>query len=179
MWWGTAAFILIEGMTLTVTIGSYFYLSRNFASWPPERTLPPALGIPTVNVVLVVLSMIPQLLTSRAGERLDEERTRRWLLVSLVVSTIVLALRFLEFPGLHTRWDSHAYGSIVWATLVLHTTLVLTDWADTLMLAVIFVIGRAEKKHFAGAVDNATYWGFVVVSWVAVYVVVFLSPRVM
>jgi hypothetical protein len=34
------------------------------------------------------------------------------------------------------RWDANAYGSIVWALLFLHTTHVITDLADTIVLTV-------------------------------------------
>ena len=47
-----------------------------------------------------------------------------------------LIVRIFEFPALHVSWDSNAYGSIVWTLLGLHTTHILTDLVDTLVLAV-------------------------------------------
>ena len=36
----------------------------------------------------------------------------------------------------HVRWDDNAYGSILWLILGLHTTHLITDFADTVVLTV-------------------------------------------
>ena len=40
-----------------------------------------------------------------------------------------------EFNTLNVLWYDNAYGSIIWALLVLHTTHIVTDWVDTVVLA--------------------------------------------
>jgi cytochrome c oxidase subunit 3 len=35
---------------------------------------------------------------------------------------------------MHIKWDGNAYGSITWLLLGLHTTHILTDLIDTLVL---------------------------------------------
>ena len=90
-----------------------------------------------------------------------------------------MLLRIPEFGALHTRWDSHAYGSIVWTTIGLHIAVAITDVADTIGLTAIFLQGREENKHFASLHDNTLYWYFIVVSWVIVDLVIFVGPRVL
>ena len=178
-WWGTMGFILIEAMSLAIAIAAYFYLSRNSPAWPPARTPLPDLEVATANLGIVLLSTIPAARAAIAARRDDEAATRRWLVISSIVTTLVLALRFVALQQLEVRWDTHAYGSVVWGVMVTHTTLVLTDWGDTLVLTAIFLRKKVEPKHMAGAVDNAMYWWFVVASWVVVYLVVFVAPRVL
>jgi cytochrome c oxidase subunit III len=80
--------------------------------------------------------------------------------VGLVVMTLFniapLILRIFEFRALHVSWDSNAYGSIVWTMLGLHTTHVLTDLADTVVLvAVVFTRHRANPRRMGDVQDNA------------------------
>ena len=36
LWWGTLGFIVIEGSTLAICALTYFYLRKNFYTWPPQ-----------------------------------------------------------------------------------------------------------------------------------------------
>lgn len=177
MWWGTTIFVAIEGMTLLVSLAAYFYLWRNFPHWPPPPTPLPGLGLSTLATGVAVLSVIPASISGRRARTLRSDGVRSALVAHAVVGTLLVGLRVLELLALRTRWDSDAYGSIVWIILGVHTTLVLTDLADTYLMTSIFLRRREENKHFSGVVDNAFYWNFVVASWVVVYAVVYLSPR--
>src|SRR5437016_5797156 len=71
MWWGTVGFMVIEGWTTALLVGSYLYLRQNYESWPPLRTPYPSLTIPTINLALLVLAVVPAACASRAARRLD------------------------------------------------------------------------------------------------------------
>jgi cytochrome c oxidase subunit III len=38
-------------------------------------------------------------------------------------------------------------------------------------------VGPVEEKHYVDITVNAVYWYFVALSWVGLYVVIFLLPR--
>jgi cytochrome c oxidase subunit I+III len=179
MWWGTLGFIVIEGSTLFITVVSYFYLRRNFATWPPEHVYRPSLLIPTIQAAVMLLSNIPMWSADRASRRMDVEGVRRGFLVCSVLAVIMTGLRWFEFQSLNVRWDSNAYGSAAWATLTAHGTLLLLETAETLALTVLLFKGPIEQRDLAGASDNALYWYFMTGVWIPLYVVVFLSPYVM
>src|SRR5918911_744760 len=71
MWWGTLGFMVIEGTTLFICAVTYFYLRRNFTSWPPQHVWRPGLVVPTIQVVLMLASIIPMLWVDRDSGRLD------------------------------------------------------------------------------------------------------------
>src|SRR5215213_197506 len=71
MWWGTMGFIIIEGTTLFICAVTYFYLRRNFTAWPPEHIYRPALLIPTIQILVMLLSIIPMRWVDRASSRID------------------------------------------------------------------------------------------------------------
>lgn len=176
-WWGTIGFMLIEGTTLALVAASYLYVRKNFQAWPPERTPVPDLLIPTIQMAVMLLSMIPAYLAKRSAHALNRSSTALWLWVSTAFGVAILVLRWFEFDALNTRWDSHAYGSVAWSVLGFHGMLLVLDIFDTLGLAYLMSTGRASAKHYPAATDNADYWLFIMLAWVPLYVLVFLSPR--
>jgi cytochrome c oxidase subunit III len=179
MWWGTLGFIVIEGSTLFIVAASYFYLRRNFSTWPPEHVFRPSLLVPTIQAGLMLLSNIPMRLADRASRRMDIRAVRQGFLVCSVLAIIMTVLRWFEFQSLNVRWDSNAYGSVAWATLTAHGTLLLLETAETLAFTVLLFKGPIEDRDLAGASDNALYWYFMSGVWIPLYVVVFLSPYFM
>jgi cytochrome c oxidase subunit 3 len=177
MWWGTTFFAVIEGFTLALIALTYLYLRKNFAAWPPERTPLPSLLLPTISLVVLLTALYPAWWTKRQAERLDRPAVRRGLIGSSLLGTLCLGLRFTEFFALNTRWDSHAYGSVVWFIVGSHVLLHLIDIGDTIGLTVLSAKGPWEEKHFVNTTDNSNYWYFLVLSWLPLYALVFLGPR--
>src|SRR3954464_4905245 len=84
MWWGTVSFMVIEGWTLGLTVMSYFYVRQNVESWPPLRTPHPSLLIPTINLVIMLASLIPAYIAKKRSEELDRVGT----LIALAISSL-------------------------------------------------------------------------------------------
>jgi cytochrome c oxidase subunit III len=179
MWWGTIGFIIIEGTTLFICAVSYFYLRRNFATWPPQHVFRPALVIPTVQAVLMLLSNIPMRWVNRASSRMDIPAVRSGMLICSVLIVAMTVLRWFELQSLNVRWDTNAYGSVAWATVVAHTTLLVLEMAETLALTALLFGKEIEDRDLAGISDNALYWYFLTGVWVVLYIMVFLSPYFM
>lgn len=177
-WWGTIGFIFAEATTLALCAATYIYLSRHYDTWPPGGVAPPELLLPTLSAVWLILGLVPAWLLGRAARRKDAAAVTRMLVISVAAEVVAVALRALEFTALNVRWDTNSYGSIVWWTLGLHTTLLAADLAETGAFAAIFLRGRVEEKHFADADDVAYYWRFVALSWIPLYALLYLSPYV-
>ena len=64
----------------------------------------------------------------------------------------------------------NAYGSIIWALLLLHTTHVATDWGDTVVLAALMRTPTARPpRRLVDTDENSLYWRFVWLSWLPIY----------
>ncbi|HEX2716912.1 MAG TPA: hypothetical protein VHM67_04475, partial [Gemmatimonadaceae bacterium] len=113
------------------------------------------------------------------AERIDLAKVRIGLLASTLVSVVVLGLRIAEFWSLETQWNSNAYGSIIWVILGFHATILLVDVFETAGFTAIMYSPSREPKHWPEVADNAGYWFFAVLSWVPLYLLVFIGPRVM
>jgi heme/copper-type cytochrome/quinol oxidase subunit 3 len=177
MWWGTMGLVAIESTVFALAIMAYFYLRSHAPAWPMSR-LPPDLLWGTLNTAIIVLSMIPNHFAKRAAERLDLPKVRLWMLVCLLVSVAFLVVRAFEFTTLNTKWDSNAYGSAVWMLMGLHTTHLITDAYDSLVLTVLMYTGPLEGKRFVDVSENAGYWYFVVLSWIPIYAVIYWGARI-
>ena len=75
-------------------------------------------------------------------------------------------------------WDTNAYGSTVWLMLGLHTTHLITDLGETVVLAALmFTRHGRNRRRFGDVQDNALYWNFVVLSWLPLYGCLYWVPR--
>lgn len=176
-WWGTCAFMLIEGSGFGLAIAVYFYLKLLAPQWPIDAP-PPDLWAGTALTALLLASVVPNMLVSCWAKQRSLKRVRVGLVVMSLCGIAPLVLRALEFPALHVRWDDSAYGSIVWTLLGLHATHILTDLIDTLVLTcLIFSRHGDNARRYGDVVDNALYWNFVVVTWLPLYACIYWVPR--
>jgi cytochrome c oxidase subunit III len=179
LWWGTIGFMIIEGFTLLLMVASYFYLRTNEFDWPPGRTPNPDLLIPTINTALLVLVIVPMWYAGKAAKRMDRMAVARGLLIATAMTIPVNVLRWWELLALNARWDAHAYASAAWGVVVLHSTLIIVDVFETGTLGLMFLMGKARRKHYPDASDAADYQVFLSLVWVPLYFIVYWMPRLL
>lgn len=187
VWWGNTLMMFIETMTVALLIAMYFYTRQNFDHWPPPRVdeYPaiynpvPDLGAATADAVLLVLGVIPMVYADRVCRKLNRNATLAALGILCAVSVASIVLRAFEFPALKFRWDENAYGSLVWAALVLHATYLVLATAEVGIITLWIALHGLDEKHAADVTMTAVYWYWMVGVWVVLYAVVFWSPRVM
>jgi cytochrome c oxidase subunit I+III len=178
IWWGNLLMIFIEGAAFAILAATYFYIRRNFDAWPPPRTSLPDLGISSINLLLIGVSAAPFWNAARLALRHERPRVvGSWLALGVLFGIAAIVLRILEFKALHTRYDSNAYGSITWTILAVHFAHLLAGTIETFLIALVMFVGPVEKKHYTDASVMAVYWYFIVISWVALYAIVFVAPR--
>jgi heme/copper-type cytochrome/quinol oxidase subunit 3 len=178
IWWGVLGLLAIEGTALAIVGAAYLYLRQNFVAWPPAGTPRPALGAATAELVVLLASLVPMAIVDR---RSHDERSRPVAIglgIMVLFGLASLGLRALQLAGaLGCRWDSHAYGSVVWTLLGMHAAHVLTSTIENALLVAVLVIGPVQRKDFVDAHVNAFYWYFIVAIWVPTYALVYLAPR--
>jgi cytochrome c oxidase subunit III len=178
-WWATWSMLLMEGTMLVILSISYFFLRTSVPDWPPGRTLPPNLFWGTLNTAIILVSVVPNHLAKKAAENLDLKNVRLWMIVTLAFGFAFAIVRIFEFRNLNCHWAQNAYGSIVWFNMGFHTTHVLTDLVDTIVLLVLMFTGPIEGRRFVDVSENSIYWNFVIVIWLVTYAVIYIAPRLM
>jgi cytochrome c oxidase subunit I+III len=176
IWWGTVSFMVIEGSMFVMVLVAYFFLRTRVPEWPPSLPNPDIMW-GTINMLVVAVSLIPNQMAKRAAEDLDLRRVRLLLPVLVAFGAAAIVIRVFEFGALNAGWDYNAYASIAWFLLGLHTTHLVTDFADTCVLTALVFTGHVEPKRLVDVSENALYWYFVVASWVPIYLTLYFAPR--
>jgi heme/copper-type cytochrome/quinol oxidase subunit 3 len=146
-------------------------------SWPINAA-PPELGPGTAVTAILLASLVPNFLVMRWAAREDLRKVQISLLVMVVFGIAPLVVRIFEFPAMRVLWDTNAYGSTVWLMLGLHTTHLITDLGETVVLSVLMFSRHGDNtRRFGDVQDNALYWYFVVLSWLPLYACLYWVPR--
>ena len=61
--------------------------------------------------------------------------------------------------------------------MVAHELVAITDVMDTIGLTMLFAFVQPEERHFVDTTENSTFWYFIVGSWIPLFVLVYLYPR--
>ncbi|HEV8239843.1 MAG TPA: cytochrome c oxidase subunit 3 [Thermoanaerobaculia bacterium] len=176
LWWGNAGFMAIEGTMFAMLLATLFYLRSVGGEWPPSPWMPPDLLWGTLNTAVMLASIWPSKKAEKAAHALDAHAMRYWMVIADLFGVLFLVLRGFELAHLNVRWDSNAYGSIVWLVLGFHTTHLATDAVESWVLT-RELFKKTDARRFVDVAEDCGYWDFVVLVWVPLYVVVYLLPR--
>ncbi|HEY6659685.1 MAG TPA: cytochrome c oxidase subunit 3 [Pyrinomonadaceae bacterium] len=185
VWWGNNFLLAIETSMFAILIASYFYLRQNFALWPPPvaqltATLNPLpeLSYGTANTILLLASCFPMILTDLSARRGNRSMSRIGLVIAVVFGVVALVLRSFEYAAVYFRWDSNAYGSIVWFLLGMHNLHLFVLTTEAVLLTVWVFTREYDMKHRVDIVTLAVYWYWVVAIWLLLYAIIYFTPRV-
>jgi cytochrome c oxidase subunit 3 len=179
LWWGIILAIAIETTAFAIAWATYLYLRMQEATWPPWPWPAPNLMVGAISTAAILATGVPMYLLDKESKRMDVARIRRLLIVFYGISLVVCAIRVWEFVALQVKWDSNAYGSIVWALLTLHTVHVVTSLAEAAILTVYIFIRPMDERHALDLEVTALYWYFVVGSWIPNAVLLYLGPHIL
>jgi heme/copper-type cytochrome/quinol oxidase subunit 3 len=175
-YWATVGFMMIEGMGFALALGCYVMLMGRSEKWP-IHAYPPTLWTGTLQAAVLLISLIPTLILSKAAKAEKLGPTRLWAVVVALFNVAAIVVRAIELPNLNARWDVDAYGSIVWALMLLHTTHLVTDVIGTVVMTVFLFTHPVATERFSDVDDDCFYWIFVVLTWLPIYVAVYWVPR--
>jgi cytochrome c oxidase subunit I+III len=178
LWWAVGLLVAIEGTMLVLLVVSYFYIRSRTSPFPPVAVGRPIAVIGMVEVVVWLASAVPTYLSGRAAIAGDVPRMRRYLIAATALGVVAAALRWYEVHLLPFRWDSHAYGSVVWALLGLQWIHALTGLGENLLYIALLYRGPVEDKHRVDVEVSTPLWYFVIAGAVVVWAVVFLEVLV-
>ncbi|MDB5506800.1 MAG: putative cytochrome c oxidase subunit protein [Devosia sp.] len=176
-WWGSILLIVMESAALAYACGSYLYLALLNPDWPLSAP-PPDLLWGNLMTVLMFASLVPATMAKKYAQREDKRKVQILLVVLCTMGTIACVIRGFEFGALNVRWDTNAYGSVVWFILVVHTTHIVADLIDTFFVTALFLTGHTSGKRFSAVEDDAVFVYFVLAAWLPVYGLIYWFPRV-
>jgi heme/copper-type cytochrome/quinol oxidase subunit 3 len=177
---GTGAMVWLIISEVMVFVGlffSYFYLGHLHSRWPPDS--PPHLAIPIVDTCILVVSC---LVLWWGQKTLTAERMTRGR-GALVVATL-LGIAFLILSAIEYNMDvktlevtADAYSSIFYVIQEVHAAHLVLGVLMMLYVLALPAIGPSDRPPHRAYFNVALYWYFVTIAWIAVFCILFLSPR--
>ncbi|MFL6720507.1 MAG: cytochrome c oxidase subunit 3 [Sphingomonas sp.] len=177
-WWGILGFMVIEGAAFGLAFAAYFFIMGHEQGWPPEGRRAPDVLAGTLFTIIILLSEIVNTRIKKAAEERDVPTVRMLMPVIVAIGVVLLIIRGFEFNSLNCRWTDDAYSSIIWALLLLHTTHILTDWIDTVVLTFLMRTNLGwEGRRLVDTSENSLYWRYVWLLWIPIYLMIYWVPR--
>jgi cytochrome c oxidase subunit I+III len=176
LFWGVALLVCIEVTAFALLLASYGAARQLEAEWPPTGPGRAAATAAAVEGLLLAISVWPMARCARAARRLDRRATLLWLSLATALGAAFLVLRYVELRWLPFRWDLHAYGSVFWVLVGMHTMHGIAAMIENLLLlAALGLHHPIEDKEYVDVYVGAIYWGLVVGSWWIVGGVLYLD----
>ena len=96
--------------------------------------------------------------------------------ICILAGLTFLGIRWAAMSTLGFKWSDHAYGSVVWMMIGLHTFHVIAATAEVGLLFVYSFLRPMTKKQFLDARATAVYWYFVILMWLPYYFTIYVAP---
>ncbi|HSU32855.1 MAG TPA: cytochrome c oxidase subunit 3 [Bryobacteraceae bacterium] len=176
LWWGQLMLAFIEGTMFFILIAAYFYTRLRMDVWPPPGDQFPHLLLPSLALVLLILSCAGSYWASEAAKKNSRPGMIGGLLLNLLLAGAVLVMRIIEWHSLNFNWKTDIQGSYVWAFIGLHTFDYIAEMVFTAVLLVIVLVGRNGPKQRMGVHVDSIVWYFIVLIWIPIYVTIYWAP---
>ena len=176
IWWGNLGMMLIEGTMFAMLVATYLYFKNANLDWPPASVPNPDLISSTFNVVLLLLTLIPAIAADRAAVRHNVTMIRVALGFCILAGIVFMGVRVIAVSTLGFRWSDHAYGSVIWTIIGMHTFHMIAATCETGLLFVYTFVRPVTKKQLLDIRTTAVYWYFVILIWVPFYFIIYVLP---
>jgi heme/copper-type cytochrome/quinol oxidase subunit 3 len=176
IWWGNLGMMVIEGTVFCLAFATFIYLRMSSLDWPPSTVPKPDMLLPTINLVLLLLSGIPALYADAAARKEDLNGVRLGMALFIAMGIVFIVIRFVVIAHLGYKWSDHAFGSIVWVVIGMHLFHCIVASGENVMLLVYVFMKPATKKRFLDVRCAAVYWYFVIITWLPFFVLIFVQP---
>ncbi len=176
IWWGMLGLITIETVVVGGLIAVYFFLKLHNPAWPPEGIDKPALWMPLIGTTILIGSGLAMRIGDGGAKENDTRRIVLGQSTALLLATLFLALKVVEYSGYDYDWSTHAYGSSVYALVVFHSGHVLSVVLKGLVVLAMAMRGMFTKDRRLALQVNGLYWQFVVIIWLPIFFTLYVSP---
>jgi cytochrome c oxidase subunit 3 len=177
IWWGIIGLILIEMSVVSAFVVSSLYLQMMNKQWPPSGTEVPDILLPTLSLIVLLVSCVTMYLASKVINKNQIGRFVFYTFASVILALIVLAIRWQAFHNFEFRWDEHVYGSLVWTITGFHFVHVVSAAIGTAVIGLAGMVGFITRQRKIGVVVDTLYWNFVTLAWIPFYIVLYWVPQ--
>ena len=176
IWWGMLGLITIETVVVGGLIAIYFFLKLHNPAWPPEGIERPSLWLPALGTLVLIGSGLAMRIGDKGAKQEQQRRVVLGQTTALLLASLFLALKVVEYSGYDYNWSTHAYGSSVYALIVFHSGHVLSVVLKGLVVLAMAIRGMFTKDRRLALEVNGLYWQFIVIIWLPIFFTLYISP---
>ena len=177
LFWAACGVAIIEGTMFGLLTASYYYARLNVDVWPPPGTQFPHTLLPTIELVLLIVSCLPAYWASEAAKKNEVGKVGFHMLVNGVLAIAAMVLRVIEWSRFNFDWRTDIHGSVVWTILGLHTFDVAGAIVVTMVVVIYVYTGRFSDTHRKGVDFDSVTWYFLVAIWIPLYATIYIAPH--
>lgn len=172
------ALIGAEVMFFGGLISAFYILRAGSFSWPPigQPRLP--IAVTGINTLILFGSAVTMRLGVRAAKRKRRVAVTRWLLATLILGSIFLAIQGSEWIRLiqyRLTVKSSLYGALFYTIVGAHAVHVAGAIGALLFVTCSASRGRYSDSDHDGLTACSLFWQFVVLLWGVIYATVYLG----
>ncbi len=175
-WSGMMMLILTEGSLFIYLLFSYYYFvvqsGRSF--FPAE---PPEFKLSLPNTIILLVSSLTAWRSARAARSHARRRTALWLIVSIILGALFLAIQFQEWASKPFNPSTNAYGSLYFTITGFHMAHVAVGLLILFFLLLWLLLRRIDERRESPVGIGAAYWHFVDVVWLTVFFSLYVVPH--
>ena len=185
LWWANTLMLGIETAMFGVLLAIYFSVMMNTSPFPPPQVerfpvlydSSPDLTLPVIGLVVILISLIPDIWLDRSARRRLPGQIKVALIVTLLLNFVAIGIRYYEFDSLHFKWDDNAYGSITWMLLGMHLLHMIVLACEDIFLLIWTFAKDIDDKHAVDLTVTAVYWYWIVGIWLILFPILYIVPR--
>lgn len=177
--YGAILLIVIEAVEFAALLASYYYLRAGTAQWPPPGIAAPNPWLPTLNLLILLVSVIPAYVADQAIQRDDQRTLRVGYLANLLLGLLFLCLQLVQYSDTTYSWQTNAYGSIVWTLVGFHFLFVTAALLETIVILIWAYQGYFNAQRNTAVQIDGLNWYFAVAIWVPIYLTLYWAPYVL
>jgi cytochrome c oxidase subunit III len=189
---GTWIFLITEIMFF----GGLFMAYILYRSWYPEAFVAGShhldVRLGAFNTAVLIASSLTVVLSVRAAQQGRQGPLLRWLLATIVLGLVFLAVKGVEYhakwvhhlvPGPNFQWDgpdaAHAqlFFSIYFAMTGLHALHMVIGAGLFTWLVIQTIRGRYSASYYTPVECTGLYWHFVDLVWIYLFPLLYLVGR--
>ncbi|MBI3967910.1 MAG: heme-copper oxidase subunit III, partial [Chloroflexi bacterium] len=171
--------LAVFAIALACLVFSYFYLRSDALEWPPAGIALPGLFRPSLMTGIALAGAGAAYFAHRSIRRGKQAALVLGLAGSFGMLILLLGVQLVEYLATPFGPQTHAYGSLFFTILGFHSALVLGGLAISAVTQVQAWLGYFTAQRNLAVENTAIYAYFVAASWLIVYGLLYLSPRLL
>ncbi len=175
-WSGVIMLILTEAsLFIYLQFSYYYFVAQNGRNFFPAS--PPEFKLSLPNTIILLISSITAWRASRAARTHARGRTSFWLILTIILGAIFLAVQFQEWASKPFNPSTNAYGSLYFTITGFHMAHVAAGLLILFFLLLWLVMRRIDERRESPVGVGAAYWHFVDVVWLTVFFSLYIVPH--